>query len=125
MRHFIAALAVTLIALPAVAQDGPQDAPTNEGGSLMERGLRLFMEGLMDEMEPALRDLEDLAEDARPFLEEMQRSLGEVVKDFDAYEAPEILPNGDILIRRKHPLENPFPDSEPMIPDDGDGAIDL
>ncbi|SDY61133.1 hypothetical protein SAMN05444004_102131 [Jannaschia faecimaris] len=88
---------------------------------MMERGLRLFMEGLMEEMEPALRDLEGLAEDAAPFLREMQRSLGEVVEDFDAYEAPEILPNGDIIIRRKEPLTP----TEPEVTPNDDGSIDL
>lgn len=113
MKHTLAALLITLTALPAAAQEADD--------SLMERGLRLFMEGLMQEMEPALRDLEGLAEDAAPFLREMQRSLGEVVEDFDAYAAPEILPNGDIIIRRKDPLTPDAPETPPT----DDGAIDL
>lgn len=113
MKHTLAALLITLTALPATAQEADD--------SLMERGLRLFMEGLMQEMEPALRDLEGLAEDAAPFLREMQRSLGEVVEDFDAYSAPEILPNGDIIIRRKDPLTPDAPETAPTE----DGAIDL
>lgn len=119
MRHLTAALLILATSLPATAQ---------EEDGVMERGLRLFLDGLMQEMEPALRDLEDLAQDAAPFLREMQRSLGEVVEDFDVYEAPEVLPNGDIIIRRKTPLENPVPREEPDITQPlspEEGAVDL
>ena len=112
MKHLTVALTLAILAGPATAQ---------EGDSVMERGLRLFLDGLKEEMEPALRDLEGLAQDAAPFLREMQRSLGEVVDDFDAYAAPEILPNGDILIRRKEKLDDPAPEIEP----EADGAVDL
>lgn len=117
MKRFLAALtlAAPLAApLPAIAQAEETPPP-----SVMERGLRLFLDGLMSEMEPALRDLQGLAEDAAPFLEELQRNLGSVVEDIDAYEAPEILPNGDILIRRKTPLVPDAPVENP------DGSIDL
>ena len=105
MKHLAAVLIVVATALPASAQEG--------GDGLMERGFRMFMDGLRDEVEPALRDFEGLARDAAPFLREMQRSLGEVVEDFDAYHAPEVQPNGDILIRRKEPLQ-----VDPEIPED-------
>ncbi|WP_299813710.1 hypothetical protein [uncultured Jannaschia sp.] len=112
MRYFAFAL---LLALPAHAQDTPPDE-----GSSMERGLRLFMDGLREEVEPALRGFRGLAEEARPYLEELQRNLGDVVEDVDAYEAPEILENGDILIRRKDPLTvDPEPEATP------DGSVDL
>lgn len=106
-------IALALTATPAAAQDTD---------SLMEQGLRLFMDGLMQEMEPALRDLQDLAQDAKPLLDELQKNLGEVVEDLDAYHAPEILPNGDILIRRKQPLE---PDLPGGVEPNPDGSIDL
>jgi hypothetical protein len=103
------ALALPLLgalSLPAPAQEA-------EDGSMMERGLRLFMDGLREEMEPALRDLGDLAQGAAPLLRDLQEELGRVIEDVDLYHAPEILPNGDILIRRREPLP------------EGDGAIDL
>lgn len=68
-----------------------------EGLELLERGMRQFFEGLGDEMEPALREL---AENMEPALREL---LG-LIEDFDAYHMPEMLPNGDIIIRRKTPL---------------------
>ncbi|CTQ49906.1 hypothetical protein [Jannaschia donghaensis] len=116
MKIIATALIVATAALPVAAQ---------EEDSLMKRGLRLFMEGLMEEMEPTLRDFGELAENAAPFLQEMQRSLGEVVEDFDAYHAPEILPNGDIVIRRKTPLTDPLPPTEPALPPIDDRGIDL
>ncbi|MGB3554688.1 MAG: hypothetical protein WBA25_08620 [Jannaschia sp.] len=113
MRHLLALpiLAASIVAGPVIAQEPP---------NVMERGLRLFMDGLMREMEPALRDLEGLAQDAAPLLERLQRELGETVGDLNRYHPPEILPNGDILIRRR---ETPDPDL-PVTPN-ADGSIDL
>ncbi|WGH79388.1 hypothetical protein [Jannaschia ovalis] len=111
MRRLVLILALS--ATPAAAQQ--------EGDSLMERGLRLFMDGLMQEMEPALRDLEGIARNAAPLLEELQKELGETLSELDAYHPPEFLPNGDILIRRKEPLDPDLPMPEP----NADGSIDL
>ena len=107
-----------LLAAPAAAQDLPEAA---EPPSLMERGMTLFMEGLMREMEPALRDLEDLSRDAQPLFERLEGELGEALRDLGglgAYDLPEILPNGDIILRRKEPL----PDDVERNPD---GSVDL
>ncbi|WP_281824103.1 hypothetical protein [Jannaschia rubra] len=111
-------LALLLAATPAVAQD----TDTDGGSGDMERGFRLFLDGLSEQMEPALRDLKGLARDAAPVLRRLQDELGEVVDDLDTYQAPEILPNGDILIRRKEPLEGPLPDG--VTPNE-DGSLDL
>ncbi|MFO6465675.1 hypothetical protein ACK8OR_14870 [Jannaschia sp. KMU-145] len=114
MTRLVALPMIALLALPAAAQEA-------EPPSLMERGLRLFMDGLMEEMEPALRDLEGLARNAAPLLEDLQEQLGESLSELDAYHPPEFLPNGDIVIRRKTPLDPdlPPPDLNP------DGSIDL
>jgi hypothetical protein len=45
------------------------------------------MQGFMAEMDPAIEDLQGF------------------VEDLNAYHPPEVLPNGDIIIRRKTPLE--------------------
>ncbi|HDR27728.1 AAA+ family ATPase [Rhodovulum sp.] len=104
----IAALCLgMLLALgPAAAQDAEPlpDAKLREGMDLLGQGMRLLFKGLGDELEPALRDL---AETMQPAL----RRLAEIVDDFDAYQMPERLPNGDILIRRK-------PDAPPLPPPD-------
>ena len=87
--------------------------------SLMERGAELFLEGLRQEMEPTLKDLRGMAEQFGPamrsFLEEMGPAFGDIlqeVKDWSAYHPPEMLPNGDIIMRRKVDPESP-PDDEP------------
>ncbi len=76
----------------------------------MEQGAELFFKGLRQEMEPALGDLQGLVSQFGPamqsFIEEMGPALAELageIQDWSAYEAPEILPNGDIIIRKKPP----------------------
>jgi len=117
------ALALCL-ALPTSAQEATED----EGQSLMERGARLFMEGIMREMEPAMDDLRGLAEEMGPdlkrFVEEMGPAFGDLmgrIGDINAYHPPEMLPNGDIILRRKTPLE---PEDETADPP-GEGEIDI
>ena len=82
---------LAFVAAPAFAQDTPEP----EGRDLMSEALRLFMRGLLEEMEPALDDFSALLD------------------NLDAYHAPEVLPNGDIIIRRKTPL-----DSEESAPEE-------
>ena len=89
-------------ASPALAEEEA------EGKSLMQQVVEMFLRGLTDEMEPALDDLKALTEDMGPqmleFFSEMGPALGELleeIEDWSVYEAPEILPNGDIIIRRK------------------------
>ena len=95
MRIFFACLGLALsLALPASAQEeAPADdeGPVSEGMRLFEEGTRLLLRGLMDEIGPAMEGLRG------------------VLDDLDAYHPPEVLPNGDIILRRKVPLE-PSPD---------------
>ena len=44
---------------------------------------------------------------AREGLEQMMRALRLLVERIPQYELPEVLENGDIIIRRKHPEEEP------------------
>lgn len=113
MRHALAAL---LIALPLAAPAPAQEAvPEPDAPSLMERGLSLFMEGLATEMEPTLRDLEGIARESGPLLDMLRDRLGTAFDGLDAYHAPEVLENGDILIRRRRPGDGSAPD----------GSVDL
>ncbi|KIN71637.1 hypothetical protein [Sulfitobacter guttiformis] len=101
MKHIAAVSLVSLaLATPLQAQDDPP--------SLMERGAQLFFEGLMEEMSPALKDMAKLMEEAGPALQDFMTQIGpklrgvlEEVEDWSVYEAPEVLPNGDVIIRRK------------------------
>lgn len=118
---------VSGIALALAMTTSGAMAEEDRGTSLMEEGAKLFFRGLMEEMEPALRELEGLAQDIEPalrsFAEEMGpalRDLMEQVEDWSAYEPPVVLPNGDILLKRKQ--EAPRLDS---LPPPEDGEIDL
>ncbi|SEL77531.1 hypothetical protein SAMN05443999_1081 [Roseovarius azorensis] len=93
-----ATVLAVLGAEPAAAQDTSEE---DEGRSLIEDGARLLFEGLRDragEMEPALRDF---VEQMGPALRDLMDKVG----DLSAYHPPEVLPNGDIIIRRKTPQE--------------------
>ena len=91
MRRVV--LILLCLATPALAQDDEQ------GIDLMSEALKLFMRGLMQEIEPAMEGMEGL------------------LQDLSAYHPPEILPNGDIIIRRKTPVERG--------PDEGSGEVEL
>lgn len=114
MRHTVCtAVLLGAMVLPAQAEE--------DGPSLMERGAELFLEGLMREMEPALDELQGFAEGMQPalrqFMDEMGPAFADVlgkVGDLSAYHAPEILPNGDIIMRRKTPVE------ESLDPEEGE-----
>ncbi|MDJ0629177.1 MAG: hypothetical protein QNJ44_13045 [Rhodobacter sp.] len=84
------ALCASLAATPLAAQDA--DSDLQEGMDLLSEGTKLLLRGLLGEIEPALRELED------------------ALRDMNAYHPPEVLPNGDIIIRRKTP--RPVPPGE-------------
>lgn len=108
-------LALGLTVSPATAQDGE----VQEGFNLMEEGARMLMRGLMSEMEPAISDLRGSLEDIAPVIGEFAREMGPAlsellgqVDDFRHYDAPEFLPNGDIIIRRKPEAPIWMPENE-------------
>lgn len=114
---------ILVLALPA-----PVLAEEAEGPSLMERGARLFFRGLIEEMDPAMENLRDFAEEAGPAMESFMSEMGpalmdlmETVKDFSAYHPPEVLPNGDIILRKKAEEEIAPPAEDGKEP----GQIDL
>ena len=92
------------------ADAGSTDGSDSEtdGGSLMEKGLGLFLDGLKDEMSPAMKQLQEMADEYGPalqsFLEEMGPALAGILAKIDnwqGYHPPEILPNGDIILRKR------------------------
>ena len=65
-----------------------------------------------EEAEPKQFDFEKFADAAREVLDKLTEEvlplledLGEKVGEISEYHAPEVLPNGDIIIRRKTPEE--------------------
>lgn len=87
MRRIVpATLAALALAVTAAAEEPAPEGTLRDGFSLIEEGTRLMLRGLMDDLEPALREMQDR------------------IGDLSSYHPPEVLPNGDILIRRRTPL---------------------
>ena len=113
MKHAAFVIALALAPLPVLAQDAPAEPEaTEEGPSLMERGLSLFFEGFSQEVEPALDQMGQALGEMKPAMDHL---MG-MVDSMTNYEMPEMLENGDIIIRRKPeapPVEPPAtPDVE-------------
>lgn len=90
----LAGLAVTP---PSMAQEDK----VQDGWSMLSEGTKLLLEGLSEQAQPTIDQ------------------LGERLGDLSAYETPVILPNGDILIRRKTPITQATPDASAIPSGDG------
>lgn len=112
----IAPILVLTLALAMPPAASAQEAEA-EGPSLMERGLSLFFDGFAQEMEPALGEMAKLLEQFGPTVAPAMEKLLALVDDMTNYELPEMLENGDIIIRRK-------PDA-PAVEPPADGAVEL
>jgi hypothetical protein len=69
---------------------------------------------------PALAQdsLEDAQQEAVEGIGKLLQALQMFVKSVPQFAAPEVLPNGDIIIRRVHPDKNPAPESPRSNDDD-------
>ena len=62
MKHIVSLSFVAfLVATPALAEDKAED-----GLSLMEQGAKLLLQGIIQEMEPAIDDLRNFGEEVEP-----------------------------------------------------------
>ena len=115
MKIFTLPLLLALAASPAPApqtppapEGAPEGVPEGDGFNLMEEGAKLLFRGLMAEVEPSLDDMGRALSELEPALRELQpmlRDMIAMVDDLSNYHAPEKLPNGDIILRRKLPSE--------------------
>ena len=117
MRKTVLLPFLLTLAAPVQAED--------EGFSLMEEGAQLILRGLLREVEPAMDDIQSMMKEFGPAIDQFALELGpilaellEKVDDISNYEQPEVLPNGDIIIRRK-------PDAPELEMDEGDESIEL
>jgi hypothetical protein len=100
--------ACLLIAATPLAAEEPAETPNPdfaEGSGLMQEGARLLLRGFMTEMGPTIVQMEQLVQ---------------LLGDFDKFYPPEVQPNGDIIIRRRIPLNPGLPGDETP-----EGDIDL
>lgn len=106
MKKLLRLTSFALVILPSLAlaegtEPKPTDSPLSDGFGLLRDGAELLMKDLFAELEPALKGFEAFA------------------LELDAYEPPVMLPNGDILIRRKAPKDEGTPaDPVPQPPRD-------
>ncbi|WP_371168548.1 hypothetical protein [Aliiroseovarius sp. 2305UL8-7] len=75
-------------------QQPPNNPELSEGAELLSQGFKLLLEGLANEVEPMADQWA-----------EGWAGLVERFGDLNAYHPPETLPNGDIIIRRRTPLD--------------------
>lgn len=102
-----AALAAGMALAPlAAAADEPKADPETHGKPLHEELLDQFLKEEGELNEKAHAAVEQMLQALAPVIEQ----LSSLIRDMPEYEAPEILPNGDIIIRRKRAA--PDPDAE-------------
>ena len=104
MKAATLALTILLAATPIRADEAPP-GDAEAGSSLIEEGVKLLFRGLMSEIEPAMKDLAEEMDRFATEAEPMLRELIRLMEDISNYHPPEILPNGDIIIRRRLPGE--------------------
>ena len=109
MKHAVLMLTLMLLALPAPAQEAPAlppaDGNVEEGVDLLQRGMRSILDGLFTEMQPAIEDMSRALTEMKPMADQLFR----LIDDIGNYEAPVVLENGDILIKRKPAAPAPLP----------------
>lgn len=103
MRHMSTTILAATVVLPLFLT--PRIAPAENGGATESERLLPSEEELRALGDLAAQMMHRFAEKIEPLADKLRR----LVDDIDAYEAPERLPNGDIIIRRK-------PESAPPAP---------
>ncbi|HKL68915.1 hypothetical protein [Salibaculum sp.] len=118
MKQIVVAGLLALTPLTVTAQSDTPEGEIGEGFSLMEEGARLMFRGILREMEPAMEDVEGMARKIRPALDMLASEMGPALielmgklDDVRHYTAPEVLPDGDIIIRRREDAPPYDPDS--------------
>ena len=107
----IAAALLATTAAPALAEQRRATPVQAETDTLKE------LERKADELnEVARQTIEDFIKIIGPMIER----FSVMIDDLPAYHAPEVLPNGDIIMRRKHDNDLPdLPGQRPSKKDDG------
>ena len=103
MKNALYPVLLCLFLSPAAAQEATPIPPgqVQDGFSLMEEGAKLLLKGLMSRMEPAMEDMGKALLELEPAMRDLMAMMG----DIGNYHAPEMLENGDIIIRRKTAVE--------------------
>ncbi len=111
---------VPQVPAPKAAPETTPGGDIDTGSDLVEQGMKLLFRGILNEMGTSLDEMQEGLEDAAKDLGPALRQLLALIDDVKNYEAPERLPNGDVIIRRK-PGEPAAPDlpKSPGLPESG------
>lgn len=100
-------IALVLLSSPVLAETPAKPIPAvpsdnlDQGLSLMEQGAQMLLEHMIGKVEPSLQDMTAALKEVQPKIMELMA----MVDDLKNFHGPELLPNGDIIIRRKTPAE--------------------
>lgn len=109
-------------AVPESPTETPPGGEIGTGSDLVEQGMKLLFRGILNEMGTSLDEMQEGLEDAAKDLGPALRQLLALIDDVKNYEAPERLPNGDVILRRK-PGAPPPPDL-PQAPGGTGGGLE-
>ena len=121
-------------AVPAMAEPSESEEPSQKEGlsgllekfgpKLEELTREMQEDGLKDLWEQLEPRLKELQRDMQPALEETMRLMDRfrAMDDPRHYELPEVLPNGDIIIRRREDAP-PYTPPEPDMGPQPDGSV--
>lgn len=112
MKQIITTTFITAMAVSPLAAQDAEEPSVSEGFSLMEEGAKLLLRGLMNEMEPALDEMGEAMTQLGAEMGPAFTMLLSQIDDMRNYDAPEVLPNGDIIIRRRDGAPTYEPDLE-------------
>ena len=112
---------VPLVPAPAFAQE----AQAEQEFSLWDWGMSWFGGTLPQDLAPALGDLQALADKFGPAVAPALEKLTSLADDMTNYELPEMLENGDILIRRKPEAPTVAPPADAADGAASEPAVDL
>ncbi len=107
MKQITAISTALFLAVTPVMADSAKNDDVGQGLNLVEEGMKQLLRGMLEEMGPAKENLRALLENMGPMMLELQDMIGDVTQ----YQLPEMLPNGDIIIRRKVPLKPELPEN--------------
>ena len=111
VRHIVLCAA---LALPATVQ--AEEAPAPQDSTPFFDMIEGFLRGFLRDVEPQMRQLERGFEEMEPELERFMDQMRAMTQ----FHPPVVLPNGDILIRRRQSGDDE--DEAPVAPDDSDAG---
>lgn len=132
-RNFAAAILIASLTVPAVKAEEESSSLEQDlwglfekfGPQMDELSRKLQEEGLQDMWKQLGPQLKELQKEMQPALEDARKLMEQfrAMDDPRHYQMPEVLPNGDIIIRRHEDAPPYQPPEEPETGPQPDGSI--